>query len=278
MNDQTPEKKGGEPLDFEEGRYLYCVVSATEDETFSMEGIEDRPVSLLVEDGIGAVVQPVESAYDSDDLTKVRRWLLSHQNVVDTAGDTFGTPLPFRFDTIFKGGDEVVTEWLQDNHREIEDALDWLAGRWEYRIKVFWNEEVVSQQLRKEDDQLQALSTRIEDASSGTGYLLESQYEQRLSEQLQLRSEELEERLIDDIEPYAVEIHRSDGISIGLSGGDSSDQSAAVELSVLADSDHEESIGEQLEPFADRPQYEVQYTGPWPPYSHAPEIGGGDEP
>ena len=51
----------------------------------------------------------------------------------------------------------------------------------------------------------------------------------------------------------------------------------AVQLSVLADREYEAAVGEQRESLAARPEYEVQYTGPWPPYSHAPDVGGDDE-
>lgn len=267
----------GDGLDFDEGRYLFCVVFADSEATFSAEGIEEGSVSLLVEDGLGAVVQPVESVYDSDDLTRVRQWLLTHQKVIDAAGEAFGTPLPFRFDTILKGGDSVVSEWLRDNRNDLEDALDWLAGRWEYRIEIRWDEDRVSENLRTEKSQLQELSNRIEDASSGTGYLLESQLEQQLTEQLNQRREELTARLIEDVEPYAVEIQQSPAKNSVLSEDTEYTLDTAVKLSLLAERDNEEAIGEQLEQLAENPQYDVRYTGPWPPYSHAPEIGGSEQ-
>lgn len=274
MTDYLEETQEQGEMDFEEGRYLYCVVSANEGATFSADGIEGGSVSLLVEDGIGAVVQPVDSLFDSEDVTRVRKWLLSHQRVVDAAGEAFGTPLPFRFDTVFTGGDEVVSEWLRDTHHELQEALDWLAGRWEYRIEIRWDEGVISERLREEDDELRALTERMDDASSGTGYLLESQYEQRLTERLQDRSRELEAELIADIEPYAVEIEHSGGQSGIISTEQDPELETAVQLSILADSSNEEMIGEILETYAQRPAYEVRYTGAWPPYSHAPEIGG----
>lgn len=277
MTDPIQDGNAGGNPEFEEGRYLYCVVRAAGDDSFSAEGIDGTPVSLLVEDGLGAVVQPVESVYDSDDMTRVRRWLLTHQDVVDAAGERFGTPLPFRFDTIFKGGDEVVAEWLREHRRSIAEALDYLAGRWEYRIEVRWDEAAVSERLRAEDERLQELAEGIEDASSGTGYLLESQYEQRLGERLRRRGEEVESELIESIEPFTAEIGRSDGSAGVLQGDTGSELDTVCKLSVLADEDHEEAIGERLERIAARPQFEVQYTGPWPPYTHAPEIGGEEE-
>ena len=273
-------------LDFEEGRYLYCAVYADDEETFSAEGIENEPVSLLVHDGIGTVVQPVDSIYDSDDMTRVRSWLLAHQQVVDEAGQIFGTPLPFRFDTIIKGDDETVYEWLEQHHEEIDDALERLAGHWEYRIEVRWDEEAVSEVVLEEDEELRELAARTDDASEGTGFLLEKQYQQRLAERLERRREELAETLYDGIETYADEIQRSGSGSGGgsdlLSTDGEDGLETVVQLSVLANSDHEEAIGEALEPIAERPNHEVRYTGPWPPYSYAPSIGedereGGDD-
>ena len=262
--------------DFEEGRYLYCVVEASEGATLTVEGIDGTPVSVLAEGGVGAVLQPVDSVYDSEDMTQVRHWLLTHQQVVETAGSAFGTPIPFRFDTIFKGDDETVSVWLRDNHQELSEGLDWLAGCWEYRIEVRWNEQHMRETLREEDPRLGELARRIEEAESGTSYLLESKFEQRLTDRLQQRSEELEARLVEGIRPYTVDFQVSTTTARVLPEDDESSLDTAVQLSVLADSDHEERIGKQLELIADQPQYEVRYTGPWPPYSHAPEIGGGE--
>lgn len=277
MSQETEHDEGDDHLEFDEGRYLYCVVYADDDESFTTEGIEGRDVSLLVEDGLGAVVQSVNSVYDSDDMTRVRQWLLKHQRVVDTAGGEFGTPLPVRFDTIFKGGDETVVEWLRRNHRQLDDALDWLSGCWQYRIEVRWDEQAVGEKLTQEDTKLQELETRIDSASDGTRYLLESQFEQRLAQRLEQRRNRLQERLIEEIMPYAVGIQRSKGTSNVLSAENDTHIETAVQLSVLTERSHEEQIGEKLETIAEREHHDVRYTGPWPPYSHAPQIGGDED-
>jgi hypothetical protein len=94
------------------GRYLYCLVdlAAGSEETVDIAGIEDEPVSLVTaqRDSIGALVHSREEPFDSTDLKKLRDWLLAHQQVVDAAGDRFGTPLPVRFDTVIEGDDSDV--------------------------------------------------------------------------------------------------------------------------------------------------------------------------
>lgn len=277
MTDATDSTDASGDLEFEEGRYLYCAVYADDDEGFSAEGIEDGTVSLLARDGIGVVAQPVDSVYDSDDMTRVRSWLLAHQQVVDEAGQRFGTPLPFRFDTIIKGDDGTVHEWLDERRGEIADALDGLAGRWEYRIEVRWDEASIRESILEEDEELQELAARTEEASEGTGYLLEKQYDQRLDERLQERRDAVAETLYERVAPHAVEIQRSGGGSGVVSTGADDELARVVQLSVLAPRENEEAIGEELESIVERPAHEVRYTGPWPPYSYAPQIGGDGE-
>lgn len=261
-------------LEFDEGRYVYCAVYADDDATFDAEGLEGGDVFLLVQDGIGVVVQSVDSVFDSDDLTQVRSWLLDHQQVVDDASQRFGTPIPFRFDTILKGGDATVREWLDDHRSELEEALEWLEGRREYRIRVEWDEEAIADELLEADDELQEMAERAAAADEGTGFLLQKQYQQRLSERLEQRRGAVEGQLYEAIEPHAVELQRSGGASV-LSEGEDGSTKAVADLSLLADTDDEEAIGDALEPYAEHDAYEVSYTGPWPPYSFAPEIGDG---
>ena len=264
-------------LDFDEGRYLYCAIRTVDDPALDVEGIEEGDVRIISQDGIGAVVQPVEAMFDSDDLTKVRRWLLSHQRVVDAAGERFDTPVPFRFDTVIKGNDEQVRGWIAEHTAELTGALDELSGCWEYRIELRWDESTVREGIAEDDEELVDLATRIDESSEGTGYLLEKQYEQRLAAQLRERRSDLAGRLYDRVAAHAeaIETVGNNTTLLGADGATETDDEfeTVVQLSVLAPEGSEGPIGEILEEFLDG-GFDVRYTGPWPPYSHAPTMGG----
>ncbi|MEM4780711.1 MAG: GvpL/GvpF family gas vesicle protein [Halalkalicoccus sp.] len=269
--------------EFDEGRYLYCAVCLGEEMTdtdLAVEGIEGGEVRIVARDGIGAVVQPVGSMFDSDDMRQVRRWLLAHQRVVDAAGERFDTPVPFRFDTVIKGDDERVRDWIGENEGELEEALSELSGRWEYRIELRWNEAVVREEVANEDEELSELASRVEGASEGTGYLLEKQYEQRLAERLGERRSALADTLYERVAEHAerVDVAGNSGTLLDAGGTDASagEFETVVSLSVLAPEESEGPIGDVLEEFLDEERYDVRYTGPWPPYTHAPTIGGGE--
>ena len=262
-----------------EGRYLYCIVSADEGATFETTGVDGEPVSIVVADGIGAVVHATDDIYDSADLTQVRRWLVRHQTVVDEAAQAFGTPIPFQFDTILKGDDEGVREWLREESDTLERALSGLADHWEYRIEVVEIDPIDDEALIERDDRLRELADQIDDSGEGTSFLLEKKLEQRLTELRAARRESITDDLRARIADVAREVHSlerspSASLSDDVVDGDDRDGETLCRLTVLAHEDDEEAIGSILDDVADNDGLEVRFTGPWPPYTFAPELGG----
>ncbi|WP_331236521.1 gas vesicle protein GvpL [Natronorarus salvus] len=282
MTDDEPGEEatdGSEPPSFEEGRYLFCAVSVEgSEEEFTADGIEGGPVSIVERDGIGAVVQQVGSLFDSGEMEVVKRWLLDHQRVVDEAGEAFGTPIPFRFDTIVTGEDEAVRGWLAENDTDLRAALDSLSGRWEYRIDLQWDESIVRSEA-EEDEELRSLADRIDAANEGTAHLLGKQYERQVSSRVGERRSALADRLVDRLAEHAHEIEvleRRPAVVDAASGVGKERGDSVVRVSLLADEASEGAIGDVLEEFAAEAHLSVSYTGPWPPYSHAPAIGGAE--
>ena len=260
---------------FEQGRYLYCVVRAdggTEgDESLDVGGIDGEEPYLIVEGGVGAVVHACESVYDSDDMRQIKEWLVAHQLVVDAAGEAFGTPLPFRFDTILKGDDDAVADWLRESRDDLAGHLDDLAGCWEYRIGVVRTGDDEAD-LADADERLAELREEIDEAGEGRRFLLEKQYDQRLAELRRGRDEDLGDDLRERLVPLVRELETLGRPSVSMEGMESPAEDAVVRLSILAEADREDEIGAELDEVAALPGIEVRFTGPWPPYSFAPEV------
>jgi hypothetical protein len=303
-NDTAPDRDAANAEDtavgtaptFEEGRYLYCAVAledtaGTDDAigAFEETGIDDEPVRLLAIDdhGFGLVFHECDSLYDTDRMDLLRKWLLEHQRVIDVAGEQFGTPLPFQFDTIITGGDDRVREWAAEAAGTLSRYLDSLAGHWEYRIELLADEDGLESELEAEDPRLNELATEIDEASSGTGFLLEKQYDQRLSELKRARRRERGATLEDRLADLAREVHplgqqRAATLDDteeplddpeGDEDAEESEERTQARLAVLAHEDREEAIGDALDEIAAEPGVTIRFTGPWPPYTFAPEIG-----
>ncbi|QFU84020.1 gas vesicle protein GvpL [Natronorubrum aibiense] len=271
--------------EIDDGRYLYCLVRADAGDSLETTGVDGEPVSVVVEDGIGAVVHACDGIYDSADLTQVRRWLVRHQTVVDEAGEAFGTPIPFQFDTILRGDDEGVREWLREEADTLERALSGLANHWEYRVEVVEIDPISDAELVDRDEQLQALESKIDDAGEGTAYLLEKQFDKRLTELRAGRRESMTTDLKTRLDEQAREVHtleRSPTASLAddvtEAAGDGRDGETLCRLTILAHEDDETAIGSILDDVAATDGLEIRFTGPWPPYTFAPELGGDDEP
>jgi hypothetical protein len=291
----------GTATDLDDGRYVYCVVAVDDDATdgasefdldLDVAGVDGGTPHVVQAGGVGAVVQPCTSAFESTDVDQVGRWLLQHQAVVDAVGERFGTPLPFRFDTVVDGGDAAVRRWLEAERESFESALSTLDGCWEYRIEVTFDRASLADAVA-DDPSLEELATRCESAGEGTAYLLQRKYDQREAElvagRLASHRADLTARLTDLCETVRV-VERQAGLA-SLSGEEQSDaggestadedttdeaETESVSLSVLAARTQESAVGEVLETLADETGASVRFTGPWPPYTYAPELLDGD--
>ncbi len=265
----------------QQGRYLYCLVRTPTDCSleFSTTGIEDEPVSVTSVGELGAVVHACESLYDTDDPQTIQQWLLSHQRVVEEAGEVFGTPIPFQFDTVLTGGDEMLRQWLTAEADRLTTELAGLADLWEYRIEITHHEDAHAE-VAADDKKLISLQAQIDEAASGTAYLLEQQYDRQLAERLRERRTQQARAVADRIAPHVSALESlgsrrsaADGLEIG---DDEPDPFAR--FAVLATDAGADELGEQLEAIAADPGVEVRFTGPWPPYTFAPEIDSSEGP
>jgi hypothetical protein len=259
-----------------QGRYLYCVVETTtsDTETLSAAGIDGNSVYLIEADGIGAVVHDCEAVYDADDLEQVKQWVIAHQQVVDTASDVFGTPLPMRFDTVLEGGEESVERWLSDHREVIRDELRSFAGTWEYRITLMWDPSPFESRITEQDSRLQELQQRQRQAGAGERFLLEKQYDKRLQELKQGQRAELAERLTETVTPVVNDLAEQESRhALSDDTHASAAQEQILRVAVLADEDAETTLGERLDTIVEQDGVAVRFTGPWPPYTFAPDIG-----
>lgn len=277
MSESRP--PGASAPTIETGRYLYCLVdlSGTDQNADAVDttGIDGEPVSLVAapEAPVGAVVHPRDGPYDSTDLSDLREWLLAHQEVVETAGDQFGTPLPVRFDTVLEGDDDAVATWLNRNAGDIREAFDRIGGRWEYRVTLFWDSTAFEAEQRTVDSELADIDRRLNESGAGKSFLLKKQFDQRLRDLVRQRETELNDRLMSRLAEESCRVEeRPVQSEMAESIGVETKADAVGQVAVLAPRDNEEPLGEVLEKFIEEPGVEVRFTGPWPPYTFAPTI------
>lgn len=258
-----------------DGRYLYCLVDITtaEQADMSTRGIGGNSVYVIEEGTVGAVVHDCETIYDTENPEQVKQRVLRHQHVVDAAGDTFGTPLPMRFNTILEGGDASVTQWLREQHGMIREELTSFAGTWEYRVLLFWEPSTFEDRIADQDDRLQELQHRKQQSGAGKAFLLKQQYDKRLRELKQDHRTELTARLKETVSPVVNELIEQEPHSPLSEPTSSTDGEQVARLAVLAEETDETALGARLDELVEQEGIRIRFTGPWPPYTFAPDIG-----
>ena len=257
--------------DYDEGRYLYCIVNSGKKTDFGQMGIEDNPVYTVSFNDIGAVVHRCEAKpYKTEDKEKAAEWILTHQYVIDLATKKFGTVIPLTFDTIFKGGDETVMKWLKEEHHRLKALLAKLEGKAEYGVQIFLENDFVNNMI-EESEEIKRLKRELENKGSGAAYL----FKKRLEKRIQLEKEasinqhakELYNQiktLVDDVKPESTERQVPEKWR---------DKQMILNLACLTHKDKIQNLGNMLGEVNKREGFAVRFTGPWPPYSFVGEIG-----
>lgn len=254
-------------------RYVYCLVRADDAATLDVTGIAEARVSVVPSDGVAAVTSPAPEDLDADSEAAVKRLLVAHQRVVDAAMERYGAPLPVQAATAIEGEDDAVATWLADRAATVRTTLEDLAEHREYHVTVTWDDDAAREAAHAASDELDDLQRAVDEASPGESYLREKQYERALDEAVAERAADLAADTRSRVAAVAREVvdrERSDAVSFA----DADDP--VTSLAALTALDDEEALGEALDAVADREGVTVRFTGPWAPYSFAPDFDGGE--
>ena len=248
------------------GRYVYCIAEAGEMLNFGDIGINDNEVYTIPYDSLCAIVHNCSAEpYSSGDKDVVRRLVISHQRVVETALDRLGTVLPMSFDTIIQDTDEGSAEdnirkWLVEKAEDLKNNLDRVRGNEEYGVQVFWEPNTIAGVISQTNQEIVKLEEEIKSKSKGLAYM----YKQRLGELLKQEMEKEAEnyfkdfyhRIEDCVSEIKVEKTKTEV-----------DKQMLINLSCLVARGKTEPLSDELENINKMDGFSVRFTGPWPPYS-----------
>ncbi|ELY67255.1 gas vesicle protein GvpL [Natronococcus jeotgali] len=246
-----------------ESKYTYCIVSATDEDRQTLgTGIDEEPVSVFVQDGIGAVVHDCPSeAYDTDDRSQAETWVKQHNRTIERAANAFGTPLPMTFDTIFEDESSLRT-FLVKHQSQIRSRLDVLAGTEEYGVRIYCEEDV----LLKESDPV----SDSPDSSDigGMAYFDQKKREKQRRQEIAENTKSRFQSYFPRIESVVDEITEED-----LERENDDRGRNVLTASCLVAEGEIDGLKQVLGDIDDEPGVEVVFTGPWHPYSFVGSLG-----
>ncbi len=248
----------------EEGRYLYCVINSGIEKNFGQVGVEDSTVSVVAFKDIGVVVHSCKAKpYETKSKEEAGEWILAHQYVIDLATVEYGTVIPLTFDTIFKGNDKTLTDWLNEEYAYLKAMLAKLEGKAEYGVQVFIKNETFEKSLSN-NEEIIGLEKKLENTSSGASYLIRKKLEQKMQLEKQLIIGNYTKNLCCQIEKVVDDIKFSSTSKEVPKQWQ--DQQMILNITCLAKKEKIGTLGSVLGLLKNE-GFAVRFTGPWPPYS-----------
>ena len=250
-----------------EARYLYCIADGAEGVVFGKIGIEDNLVYTIPYRDLSAVVHncPTEP-YNSGDNELVKRWIMAHQRVVETAQERFGTVLPLSFDTIIKGDENGSPEdnmggWLRDEYENFREKMDKVRGKDEYVVQIFWDLKVIANHITRTSEEIRRLDEEMRYKPKGTAYMYKQKLESAIKNKVEMLADEYFKDFYHRIKQYA------DDVRVEKVKKAEEDKQMLANLSCLVSKANYEGLGEELDKILQIEGVSVRFTGPWPPYS-----------
>jgi Gas vesicle synthesis protein GvpL/GvpF len=235
------------------GKYVYCIVEATESVRFGPIGIGAKPADVHTVNykDVAAVVSdtPLE-VYDP-----TRENVLAHERVNETVMRS-RTVIPMSFGTVFKTRDDIV-ELLRGAYNAFRDVLSKMQGKLEFGLKVLWDRDVMIREIERENEDVRRLKAEIS-AQKGSTYFARVQYGRLVDTALAELSERYVAEMAGELREVSVAYRANKPI------GDKMIMNAAF----LVSRDQEATFDAKVKAIGARyDKLTFRYTGPWPPYN-----------
>lgn len=254
----------------ETGVYVYGVSRDLPGEAVEpIGGVGGAPVQVVEDRGLVAVVSPVSLEEFGEDALRRNLedlgWLEStaraHHAVVDAAAGHAVT-VPLGLATVYRNEDRLRTA-LRDRREEFTEALDRIAGRTEWGVKVYADLAETDAGRGDPDD------TGAEGDRPGTSYLRRRGVQRRTEEEARHEVLLAAERVDDELGEIAAtrRLHRPQDPELSGERG-----WMVLNAAYLVDDGRADDFRTAVERLSGaRPELRLQLTGPWAPYSFATE-------
>lgn len=252
-----------------EGLYLYCIAEGLIDSATGMTGVDDNEVYTIQYDGFFLIVHKCRAVvYRSDEREKVEKWILGHQNVIESVCKHCSAILPLGFNTIIRSdekrgltAEENIREWLRKDYARLKEKLNIIRNRVEYGIQILWNTGMIVNEIMQTVPEIKMLTAELRSKPPGTAYMYEQKLKGLLKTGMERRADECFKEFYGKIRP------KVDDIKVDKTKKIDEEMQMLMNLSCLVYKDRVKELGEVLGEIDKKEAFSVRFTGPWPCYS-----------
>lgn len=262
-----------------DGLWAYCVLRTGEPGVDGLAGIDGGVVERVEARGLAALVSRVPLADfgagplrdNLNDLDWLERVARAHEAVLERVlAET--TIVPLRLCTIYESEDGV-REMLEREHDSLARALDTLAGRQEWGVKVLADEERLTEEARSRSAEAAALEDELDARTGGGAYMLRRRLERHVRDAADALASELAEQVHAQLQDWA-----SDAVALAPQNPELSGREGSMLMNgaYLVETERVDGLRALVSDLEERHRplgVRIELTGPWPPYNFLP--GGG---
>jgi Gas vesicle synthesis protein GvpL/GvpF len=262
-----------------QGLWAYCVTAAGEPLPENVAAVAGGELERVEARGLAAVVSRVplgefgaaplrENLNDLEWLERVAR---GHEVVLEQmlAGSTI---VPLRLCTIFEGEDSV-RDMLEREHDSLTRALETLAGRQEWGVKLIADGERLADEARSRSAEAAALEEELGARTGGGAYMLRRRLERHVREAADGLGAELAEQVHARLQDWAADALVLPPQNPELSGHHGRMLLNGAYLVEAGRVDELRALISELEGRHSALGVGIELTGPWPPYNFLPHGG-----
>lgn len=250
--------------------WAYCVLDAADRDAapVGFAGVDPSgPVEVIAEGDLVAVVSEVPRSDYSDDRLRehlndvewVERVARAHESVLERALEN-ATVLPLRLCTLYSDRDGVAA-MLHEQGPLLRKALESLQGRREWGVKLFVNPDRLAEVAEAD------AGTAAGGGSSGAAYMARRQQERQIGARARELGDTAAQEVHTQLERLAEAARSNPPQRPEVHGRDSQMLLNGAYL-VAREREHEfeEAIASLREQWEES-GFELELTGPWPPYN-----------
>jgi len=232
--------------------YVYGVV-AGDSPIPATDGIDDQPVRVIREDGVGAIVSDVGQETPS----LGRAALTAHGRVLEGLAASH-TVLPMRFGVVMEDDEAVRGALLRPHREELLEQLQRLDGRVELTLRATYEEAPLLREILAEEPRIAAMQAAAKRAGGGA-YMDRIRLGEEIAAAVEVRrrrdAEQILARLTPLAEDFQISEPRHERMALSASFLVARDGIAEFDAAV-------DDVGRQQQH-----RMRLRYTGPLPPHS-----------
>jgi hypothetical protein len=248
--------------------WAYCVLRASDPAPADVQRLEAA--------GLAALVSPVPLAEfgseplrrNLNDLAWLEKVARHHEELLERAmAET--TIVPLRLCTLYEN-EESVKRMLKREHDSLISALEHLAGRQEWGVKLLVDPHRLDEEARSGSHEAAAMEEELDTHGSGGAYMLRRRLERHVRERADSLAAELAEQVHARLQDWAIDAVTRPPQNRELSGHEGE---MLLNAAYLVEADRVRELRDLVAELEERHRplgARIALTGPWPPYNFVP--------